>query len=435
MVREDVENPQLLASGAPTEDEDEAEAADVVGRTKLVVTASVGSEIDLTELRKLDFQMMIATLGDLFHHSTKLLDLFCPKGASDDAVLDLAERMRTSGTFEEKYILKVVPQFLSYKETFASQFYIDVSTALRALTKVPLNRKIKSGPWLPEDILYKANVSLMTLRLLPSEGTNAECEHGLEELDLLFPVPFLSSIGGEDDPKPGISALYNESFELALEVRTQYLILQLGKESGKPSFNPTHILGKIFYEGVTADGVRLKGWDIFLDAGGNRLPKEFEDAVERRISDLKSCFSNKLKKLVDLDRLDELFPYSAFVTKLAAWARSRADELDSDLRKRGGVDEVIRALRVEAGKHPDLILPAQGYEDIESQSNQLEDITLQSPRSITSRIAATTGTQSNPAHPVEVAKSKERIVYVISRFHVTILTRDLDLDLLQILQL
>jgi hypothetical protein len=130
--------------------------------------------------------------------------------------------------------------------------------------------------------------------------------------------------------------------------------------------------------------------------------RDFKKVVNRRIVDIQSCFSKKPDRPVDLDRLEELYPWSGFVRKLAVWVRHRANEIDSHLMRQGGVDEVVRSLRVEAAKRPQLTSP--------SQRTTSGPLTSQAGQTVAASIAAITNSQSNPMRLVEAPKSTQRLM-------------------------
>jgi hypothetical protein len=397
MVQEDpaAEDPQLQQDDPPVDDEDGA---------RLIL-----SGLETSELAKLNHPLMVKSLADLFQNSTKIIDLLIPPGASKGATLDVAEQIRTKESFESKYFEKVTGQFVLDKDSFGSNFYLDLSVALRALFKVPAMKQLKNGPWRPDDMLYKANLTVIAVSVLSSEGWDEDIENVLEDLDRLFPTPFLSMINDRGHSQPGSSSLYKETLDLALEIRTQYLISQLTKELENPNFMPSQILQKIFF-----DSTQFREWNIHVTKKDDKLRKSFTSTLTKRIELLKSCIINDIGNLVDLPLLERLYPWSNFVTNLASWIRSRADEIDDHVKRQGGTEEVVRSLSIEAGKRPALILPQQETANIlspaQSQASRFQSVRLQSPRSVSSRVAEITASQSNPDPPVEPPRSTQRLV-------------------------
>ena len=265
-------------------------------------------------------------LPELYNYSTDIIGLCTPKDASTAAfqsvVQNLRSHRRTRSNWE-KYT-KVFGEVLRY---YATENYVNPSMALRGLFDLGGSGEIGDGPWRLDDVLYKANLAATVEELMSRNLGMSEHGFSLEKLERDFPERFLAEFGSPPVARSsGSSVLVTESFEVGLEVRTQFTVQTLIAHSRDPSFNADQIIEQCFRN--TEDG-SLRGWNIF----GLQL----EDLSKAQIKDIRSrikkletlCSADQ--NLINLDDLRAQYPAAEFVESFVSWARLRSNEIDNHL--------------------------------------------------------------------------------------------------------
>jgi len=100
-------------------------------------------------------------------------------------------------------------------------------------------------------VLYLANLVSLAKNMIHSHKTDKDMWRVIRELDHFFPIPFLSRLVprvSPSVPSAGESALVRETFELALELRTQLAILYLEqRDSFVIQSDPNTVLSEVFF--------------------------------------------------------------------------------------------------------------------------------------------------------------------------------------------
>ena len=302
------------------------EFSELPGRASNISGTTARTSGSVHELAEMSSEDMRNYLPELYDYSTGIIGLCTPPEASTAAFKDTVQKLksdrRTRKTLE-KYT-KAFDEVLSY---FATETYINPSLALCGLLDIKRLEDIGNGPWRPDDVLFKANLAATVEELMSSNlGTS---RHGisLEKLDRDFPERFLAAFNSHSEAFPaGSSALLTESFEVGLELRTQFAVKALALLSSKPTFNAGQIIGQCFYD--TEDG-SLRGWNI----GGLQradLSSAQTDAIRSRIGEIEMLCSED-QTVINLDILQAQYPAAKFVKSFVTWARIRSNEIDRRL--------------------------------------------------------------------------------------------------------
>ncbi|EHK97451.1 hypothetical protein M7I_6788 [Glarea lozoyensis 74030] len=219
-------------------------------------------------------------------------------------------------------------------------------------------------------------------------------------LNRWFPEAFVTSFGAFS--KFGSSTLLDESFDLALNVRTQYAISELLYAKESDEWDPELIVSEVFYDNETQTPKNIMG---------NDTPNSPDQTnfINERVESIRSAFNGPKGQdqgdLVDFDNLqDELFPWPAFLTDLVSWTRQRADEIISCVRAQGGPDVIQENLSTMMPAHDtqDNIEQA-GFANEEPQDPAPVDITGDMP-SKRVMVDAPRGSVNSP----ELGSSKRR---------------------------
>ena len=148
----------------------------------------------------------------------------------------------------------------------------------------------------------------------------------------------------------------HEAFEIGLDIRTMYALVDLRFRRDEQRFMPEELLVSYFFEPLEdstlmsynvaiADG-QIK--DIFR--GGPSNSEEENESILARVEDIRSSFRYSTEAveagdLVDFDQLEDQFPWLSFLTRLLQWSRLRLSEIEETLRQQGGIDGVTFALQ------------------------------------------------------------------------------------------
>jgi hypothetical protein len=272
---------------------------------------------------RFDRAEMIAALADLQDDSNAFISLASVADENAVAVLhsEIDEGLppaarRFKGRF--KGLLDTFQSSLEpYKEP--TDNFISVRRAVCILANVENWEEVNDENRTSEALFQLANVTeLLNLTL------HGRAAATLDYINLTFPTPFITdfatSWGGP---------LTEKTVELALSLRTQYLIDVLYKTMAQPDFDPDYVLRSVFY----SDDGGLLALEL-TDEDGN-LPIEWQPTFEQRMQDLRQHFSTE-EPFVNLETLEAAFSWSAFRTELVQWAVIRANGLNMQISNRGG---------------------------------------------------------------------------------------------------
>ena len=356
------------------------------GRASNISGTTARTSGSVQELADMNSEDMRNYLPELYDYSTGLIGLCTPLEASAGAFQDVVQKLksdrRTRKTLE-KYT-KAFDEVLSY---FATETYINPSLALCGLLGIRRSEDIGDGLWRPDDVLFKANLAATVEELMSSNLGMSEHGISVEKLDRDFPERFLAAFNSQSEAlSAGSSALLTESFEVGLELRTQFVVRALALLSSEPTFNAGQILEQCFYD--TENG-SLRGWNI---VGLQRadLSSAQTQSIRSRIGEIKTLCSED-QNGINLDNLQAQYPAAKFVHSFVTWARIRSNEIDERLmslthnfgQKVGeGIqkaldNEILRRKALSDGRDPS----EMGYVEINYQlSSDILSSSISAPR-------------------------------------------------------
>lgn len=289
--------------------------------------------------------ILVDELPDLQSAANRLLDLFVSNASDPRNILDSVKRITNPTNTDSKRLKRAAKKLVGIMSRFSSQGFIDVAQMKEMIPSV--RRPGAAQPWSPLPILHKANCARLALDvLLASIGTQSP-RQAVERLERHFPTPFLDSIVNSQPKPAGASTAKKQTFELALEIRTQYFLMELERRQNEKDFDPRSILKGVFYEELAleedqsaTDPGSLRGFKlkpIFEDENG-RLPESYQEDVIDRISELEYDLFDQddLPNIQSLKRAS----WSRFVLRTARFIHSRDKEILSDLRQQPKIDEV-----------------------------------------------------------------------------------------------
>lgn len=288
--------------------------------------------------------MAAEKLPELFATSWKILELLAPQNASRKDVESIIRDLRTLGSKRAKRLKIEEDSFKVVRELYGSDTYIQKRFIFLRLLG---NQNPENGPFRPDAIIHTANIAIMVKELLVIQKESPRRRHVLMDLDR-FPEPFL---GVFDD-----QARFEEAFEMALDIRTQFTIAALSHAKEQEDFDPDELLTPQFFDEPAERTVEL---DLIEDIlangspkglpGGPATPDYLIEMMKERVMQIRSTFrensdARDAGDVVDFEQLDELFPWLDFLTHLISWSRAQVVETSSNISKQGGVQNITKEL-------------------------------------------------------------------------------------------
>lgn len=300
------------------------------------------SDVDGGEI---DAIAMVESLPNLHAASTRLLDFFSSGFSSPRSIAEFAQHLANPKSNQARKLQYLSNNLSSQLSLFGSDVYIPLDKVASIIP--PVDHDSKS--WRVDGIIYKSNCAQLALEILTHITLTEDVVDSLYALEGQFPMPFLSALANETLTKnAGISALRRQTFDLALQVRTQFLKMRLLYDRGEAELDPNLLLQDVFYNAnldsqATSTNLTLRGFSLpsFQDVDGN-LPEQYTQAVNDRIREITGCF--QADGQIDFDALDERFPWENFVFTVANWLRSRTEELNRHLNQQPRVEDVLDKL-------------------------------------------------------------------------------------------
>ncbi|OOF90837.1 hypothetical protein ASPCADRAFT_58563 [Aspergillus carbonarius ITEM 5010] len=276
----------------------------------------------------LDPDIMVEALPDLERAAGNVLDFLVPGSADPVSIISTAKKLGDPGSTQSRRLQRSVTNLnheVKYFGQSTHSTYLDVEQIVKV-----------SGledRWKP--FLHKANCARFALRmLLARPGANPSPEQAIFSIQEQFPLPFMTNLVEKDVQKSvDESYLDKDTFELALEIRTQYLIMQLEAHQDDDDFDPVEILTSGFFLDVPKDAPedverRFRGFNLERFTGlRQELPSRYRSDVEDRYNDMRVVLE------VDgtLEALKGDYRWQKFVMQAARWIRKRTDEINNDL--------------------------------------------------------------------------------------------------------
>ena len=304
--------------------------------------------------------MVAEMLPDLWNDSYRIMNLLAPADASEEQVESIVRELKVSGSRLAKLLRQNEKRFAVTREHYGNEPYIKTALIFQRLLGSPDPAETSSRP---DAIIQVANLATLVKDFLVMEKESQSSQSILGGLDSYFPQVFITKF--ENNIQSGNSTLLDESFELALDIRTQLTIVALGFQKEQESWDPDQILLATFYDPPQHRSPPLSD---FEDTIRNGQPKDLMGAsleltddqtaeVLQRVRDIRSAFrqSNdaiELGDLVDFDQLGENFSWVKFLTDLVHWSRMRLDEISEGIKQQGGVTIITQAF-IEAIKNND----------------------------------------------------------------------------------
>ena len=314
------------------------------------------------ELSDLSFDEMVDALPDLADSSDKLLRLVLPPNTSDTAIGDLIKSLQDQSSRRSKSFARLANVFRIHKTIYGNETYINISIALRGLLGLRRSAEVGNGPWRPDDIFFKANLTMMIASLVSTQPQTAQ--PFIEKMERDFPTPFLSSLTNTTKPVQTLaeSTLIDETLSTAFLLRVQYFLVILNQSVHQPNFDPDILLNQVFY----ASNDQIKGWDI-PGLQTEDLSRSHLKYIAENLTSIQSKFDANTADLStgqigDLEALYAEYSWTQFVAKLMEWTKLRHEEIEAHLSTMGGVNGIKRRLTTEIQRR--MIAKAESHRDV-----------------------------------------------------------------------
>ncbi len=325
----------------------------------------------------LDPEMMIEVIPDLERVGKRVLEFLAPRTATPVVIVNKAKTLSDPRNTQSRRLRRLTTDLDNEIKHFGSQTYLDVGDIGHIFASTLGGRRGEFSDWGPDPILQLANCARFAVEiLLAGTSTNSQ-RQAIQNIENLFPLPFMIGLVGTGQEKaPGESSLEKETFELALQIRTQSLILQLEENQGKPGFSAKSAIRMCFFTGLSRKSP-LRGFNLpNLGGSDGTLPEQYEDPVRNHLSEI---LLSETEDGIDVEELRNSYLWKRFALQAAMWIRKRTEEIDEVLQMRMTAQEVHDAFF--NSKHPSFASTVGGSEtqlNGETQEDELETSQQQS---------------------------------------------------------
>lgn len=312
----------------------ESEDADAVNMSGTTILPSE-PETDL------DPDMMIESLPSLEREAKGVLNILTPESVDVVNIVSTAKKLRDPQNAQSKRLKRFTANLDTEAQYFGHQTYIDATQVHRLVMSALAKKGTSSKGWTPDPVLYKANCARLALEVfLAQADSQRRAVNGLEH----FPSPFLTGLGEGS----GRSTLEKETFSLALEIRTQSLLMKLQLHKDDSKLDPEAIISGVFFD--PEDNEQLRGFDgPFQDEDGH-LPDRFAEAVHDRINEIRVTLEED-DNSVNIRGLQGAYGWQKFVLRVAQWIRKRDGEISRELQSQPNTEAVRDVYSLDDGQH------------------------------------------------------------------------------------
>lgn len=287
----------------------------------------------------MDSGIMLDALPDLAGASDSMLRFLVPIDLSESSILSLMTQVQTKGSRGKKNFDRLFSTLSAQRDSYGSDSYIALSEVLRTLVG-GRHPDDDAGPWRPDGLLQKANLAILVAGVF-NYSWERQDSHFVEELEQIFPAPFAKGLVSSNDLSIGYSVLGSQTFQVALEIRTQYAIMLFSRHAEQANFDYDVVLRKVFYENAQ----NLRGWPV-VGLRTRDMTREVQDAIVSRLKSLRDTFARYSEgSMAAVEHIQAAFPWGSFVQQTLVWASQRMVELDSQNSANGGAHTICQTLK------------------------------------------------------------------------------------------
>ncbi|KAJ5594330.1 uncharacterized protein N7459_000538 [Penicillium hispanicum] len=320
------------------------------GHSKLSGTTVFNQDSeDESEDGELNALSVVDELPDLQQAAAGFLKILVSGSADSKSILDAAKRLKDPKNTEKKRLKSHTKKLVDRMKQFGPQTFIDVDQIQRLVPTI--SSKHSDRPWSPLPVLHSANCARLALELLLATAGSESSNQIIRNLETQFPAPFMDRMADSSrSTSAGASAAEAATFELALEIRTQFFIMELSRRANEEGFDPASILRGVFYHDLALDDEELdpgslRGFKLagtFEDENGH-LPDRFQDAVTDRFAELEAGLVDE-DGLHNAKALAAAYPWTRVLVRTARFVHVREKEIKRDLQIQPDFDDIQAAI-------------------------------------------------------------------------------------------
>ncbi|KAE8370437.1 hypothetical protein BDV27DRAFT_61461 [Aspergillus caelatus] len=299
----------------------------------------------------LEPEVMLESLPGLERSAKEVLEFLVPSSADLKSIVNMAKRLSDPRNTQSKRLAVHKNALKNQPGWFEGRTYIDVTQASQSLSSY-LTKDGHELNWSAEPILHRANCARFALEVLLASGTSTGFKKAIRDVEGRFPLPFMRDLVNGRRNTAGESALVKDTFQLALEIRTQSLIMQLEYHQHGHGFDPNFILEDGFFldvpvhEPFDSRNAPMRGFNLpRLNVDGS-LPDEFREAAYDRFEELLVILPDE-DGTFDIDELKTTYPWRSFLLQAARWIRKRCEEIDHDLSRQQSAESARKQIFAE----------------------------------------------------------------------------------------
>ncbi|KAJ5692333.1 MYB DNA-binding domain protein [Penicillium macrosclerotiorum] len=308
------------------------------GNTNISGTTFLPHDSD-SEDGALDPVDMVDEVQDLQQAASRVLDLVGTGSSDPKGIVEAVKLIANPMNTVSKRLKRSLKKLVDIMKVFGNQAFIDVARVKTMIPSVTLGDEDKV--WSPIPILQKANCARLALDVILASSGSQTPRQVIETLEKHFPLPFMDKfVKKSQSLQPGFSVAVKPTFELALEIRTQYFITELERCQGEKGFDPAAILKGVFYDELALEDAddspidpgSLRGFKLaptFEDENGC-LPDNFQDDVSDLVSELETYLFDD-DGAANIQGLKAVFPWQRFCLRTARFVHARDKEVNQQL--------------------------------------------------------------------------------------------------------
>lgn len=285
---------------------------------------------------------IVAHLPFIQQQATLVMTLLVPPESSPDSLAAEARKLTEQNHPNCKRLKRSVEGLTDELEdsplSSNGKSFLDISRARSLLPSQQLDAAVTN--------MYMINCTLLALNVfLPSMGTEP-LSRVMQELDAQFPACVMKNFAENSSSRDtGASVTGEATFNLALNIRTQFFITELERRQQEHDFTPFVVLRQVFAMDLTRPDENdsqeppssFRGFnlpDVLQDEDGHfpeNLPEKYLIAISDRFNDLQEELLEW--DSVDIDGLKKAYRWRSFERDLARWIHTREKEIKEDLMR------------------------------------------------------------------------------------------------------
>jgi hypothetical protein len=278
---------------------------------------TVRNSTSAQDVANLNSEELTDGLSELWTTSEEILKILIPTSFSSDIISVLRLSLQDTSSRVRKNYDTASKRFDAAISIYRnSDTSINVPLVVREILGVGQDSEVDEGPWRPDDILYRGNLALAARYIVGRFSNIYDSPTSTNLPPSLLESLFSGLVSATKPTRAGSTSLSKDTFELALELRTQLLIESIQKKYSGDSSQP---ILEHFYQGKSNT---LGGWEI-EGLRAENMGKSRREAILSRVSEIRKYLEVSQKA----EYLQAQFPISQFVYNFISWAAARNIEL------------------------------------------------------------------------------------------------------------